>query len=105
MGQYWLVVCPSKCEYTTQSFGGKLSELLFSSWPNILRDLIENEWAGTQLICIGDYLNPDDLPATIQQDKFHLSSAESDATSEPLHYNKYKIKKYTKFVALTTQCS
>ncbi|KXG50764.1 uncharacterized protein PGRI_063360 [Penicillium griseofulvum] len=87
MGQYWLVVCPSKREYTTQSFGGKLSELLFSSWSNILRDLIENEWAGTQLICIGDYLNPDDLPATIQQDKFHLSSAESGATSEPLRYD------------------
>ncbi|KAF2998725.1 hypothetical protein E8E15_000634 [Penicillium rubens] len=87
MGQYWLVVCPSKREYTTQSFGGKLSELLFSSWSNILRDLIENDWAGTQLICIGDYLNPDDLPATIQQDKFHLSSAESGATSEPLRYD------------------
>ncbi|KAJ5265232.1 uncharacterized protein N7525_007439 [Penicillium rubens] len=87
MGQYWLVVCPSKREYTTQSFGGKLSELLFSSWSNILRDLIENEWAGTQLICIGDYLNPDDLPATIQQDKFHLSSAVSGATSEPLRYD------------------
>ncbi|KAJ5206900.1 hypothetical protein N7491_002467 [Penicillium cf. griseofulvum] len=70
MGQYWLVVCPSKREYTTQSFGGKLSELLFSSWSNILRDLIENEWAGTQLIY-----------------KFHLSSAESGATSEPLRYD------------------
>jgi hypothetical protein len=86
MGQYWLVVSPSKREYTTQLFGGKLSELLFSSWPNILCDLIEIEWAGTRLICIGDYLNPDDLPATIQQDNLHLICAESDVTSKPLSY-------------------
>ena len=87
MGQYWQVVCPSKREYTTQLFGGKLSELLFSSWANILCDLIEHEWAGTRLICIGDYLNPDHLPATIQQDNLHLISAESDATSKPLRYD------------------
>jgi hypothetical protein len=87
MGQYWQVVCPSRREYTTQSCGGKLSELLFSSWANILCDLIEHEWAGTRLICIGDYLNPDDLPATIQQDKLHLISAESDATSKLLRYD------------------
>ncbi|KAJ5260964.1 hypothetical protein N7524_006098 [Penicillium chrysogenum] len=92
MGQYWLVVCPSKREYTTQPFGGKLSELLFSSWANILCDLIEYEWAGTRLICIGDYLNPDDLPATIQQDNLHLISAESDATSKPLRYDVVKEK-------------
>ena len=87
MGQYWQVVCPSKREYTTQLFGGKLSELPFSSWANILCDLIEHEWAGTRLICIGDYLNPDHLPATIQQDNLHLISAESDATSMPLRYD------------------
>lgn len=86
MGQYWLVVSPSRREYTTQHFGGKLSELLFSSWPDILCDLIENEWAGTRLICIGDYLNPDDLPTTIQQDNLHLVCAESDAASKPLSY-------------------
>ncbi|KAJ5474047.1 hypothetical protein N7475_003613 [Penicillium sp. IBT 31633x] len=44
-------------------------------------------WAGTRLICIGDYLNADDLPATIQQDNLHLISAESDATSKPLRYD------------------
>jgi hypothetical protein len=87
MGQYWLVVSPSRREYTTQDFGGKLSELLFSSWPNILCDLIEYEWADTRLICIGDYLNPDDLPATIQQDNLHLVCAESDVTSKPLSYD------------------
>ena len=87
MGQYWLVVSPSRREYTTQDFGGKLSELLFSSWPNILCDLIEYEWAGSRLICIGDYLNPDDLPATIQQDNLHLVCAESDVTSKPLRYD------------------
>lgn len=87
MGQYWLVVCPSRREYTTQQFGGKLSELLFSSWTNILCELIENEWAGFPLICIGDYLRPDDLPATIQQDNLHLASAESDTTSKPLRYD------------------
>ncbi|CAG7971795.1 unnamed protein product [Penicillium nalgiovense] len=65
MGQYWLVVSLSKREYTTQPFGGKLPELLFSSLANMLCDLIEYEWAGTRLICIGDYSNPDDLPATI----------------------------------------
>ncbi|CAG7966486.1 unnamed protein product [Penicillium salamii] len=86
MGQYWLVVSPSRREYTTQHFGGKLSELLFSSWPDILCDLIGNEWAGTRLICIGDYLNPDDLPAKIQQDNLHLVCAESDAVSMPLSY-------------------
>jgi hypothetical protein len=87
MGQYWLVVSPSRREYTTQDFGGKLSELLFSSWPNILCDLIEFEWAGTRLICIGDYLNPDDLPATIQQDNLDLVGAESDVPSKPLNYD------------------
>jgi hypothetical protein len=39
------------------------------------------------LICIGDYLSPDDLPATIQQDNLYLISAESDATSKPLRYD------------------
>ncbi|OKO93078.1 hypothetical protein PENSUB_12523 [Penicillium subrubescens] len=39
------------------------------------------------IICIGDYLSPDDLPATIQQDNLHLISAESDATSKPLRYD------------------
>ena len=85
MGQYWLVVSPSRREYTTQDFGGKLSELLFSSWPNILCDLIENEWAGNRLICIGDYLNPTDLPASIQQDDLHIY-AESDVTPKSLSY-------------------
>ncbi|KAJ5853130.1 hypothetical protein N7534_005673 [Penicillium rubens] len=70
MGQYWQVACPPKREYTTQLF-----------------DLIGHEWAGTRLICIGDYLNPDHLPATIQQDNLHLISAESDATSMPLRYD------------------
>ncbi|OKP11864.1 hypothetical protein PENSUB_2601 [Penicillium subrubescens] len=87
MGQYWLVVCPSKREYTTQPFGGKLSELLFSSWANILCELIEDEWAGTPLICIGDYLRPDDLPATIQQDNLHLIYSEGDTISKPLRYD------------------
>jgi hypothetical protein len=77
MGQYWLLVCPSKREYTTQVLGRKLSEL-FSSWTIILRQLIEDEWAGTRLICIGDYLGSDDLPATIRQDNLHLTSNESD---------------------------
>ncbi|CAG8154115.1 unnamed protein product [Penicillium nalgiovense] len=36
MGHYWQVACPPKREYTTQLFGGKLSELPFSSWANIL---------------------------------------------------------------------
>jgi hypothetical protein len=54
MGQYWLVVCPSEREYTTQLLGGKLSELLFSPWANILCELIEEEWAGMRIICIGD---------------------------------------------------
>ncbi|CAG8049978.1 unnamed protein product [Penicillium salamii] len=87
MGQYWLVVSPSRREYTTQDFGGKPSELLFSSWANILCELIEYEWAGTRLICIGDYLNPDDLPATIQQDNLDLVCAESDVASKPLSYD------------------
>ncbi|CAG8945128.1 unnamed protein product [Penicillium salamii] len=86
MGQYWLVVSPSKHEYTTQDFGGKLSEMLFSSWVNILCDLIESEWAGTRLICIGDYLKPDNLPAIIQQDNLHLVCAENDVPSKPLNY-------------------
>ncbi|OKO89263.1 hypothetical protein PENSUB_13798 [Penicillium subrubescens] len=98
MGQYWLVVCPSKREYTTQLLGGKLSELLFSSWANILCELIEEEWAGMRIICIGDYLSPDDLPATIQQDNLHLISADSDATSKPLRYDvveeKFKLWSY-----------
>ncbi|KAJ5249565.1 hypothetical protein N7524_011881 [Penicillium chrysogenum] len=92
MGQYWQVVCPSKREYTTQLFGGKLSELLFSSWANILCDLIEHEWAGTRLICIVKYLNSDHLPATIQQDNLHLISAESDATSKPLRYGVVEVE-------------
>jgi hypothetical protein len=29
MGHYWQVACPPKREYTTQLFGGKLSELPF----------------------------------------------------------------------------
>jgi hypothetical protein len=87
MGQCWLVVCPSKREYTTQLLGGKLSELLFSPWANILCELIEEEWASMRIICIGDYLGPDDLPATIQQDNLHLISVDSDATSKPLRYD------------------
>lgn len=87
MGQYWLVVSPSRREYTTQPFGGKLPELLFPSWANILCELIEYEWAGTRLICIGDYLNPDDLPATIQQDNLDLVCAESNVLSKPLSYD------------------
>jgi hypothetical protein len=98
MGQCWLVVCPSKREYTTQLLGGKLSELLFSSWANKLCQLIEEEWAGMRIICIGDYLSPHDLPATIQQDNPHLISADSDATSKPLRYDvveeKFKLWSY-----------
>jgi hypothetical protein len=98
MGQYWLVVCLSKHEYTTQLLSGKLSELLFSPWANMLCELIEEEWAGMRIICIGDYLSPDDLPATIQQDNLYLISAESDTTSMPLRYDvveeKFKLWSY-----------
>ncbi|KAF3388327.1 hypothetical protein F1880_003167, partial [Penicillium rolfsii] len=96
--QCWLVVCPSKREYTTQLLGGKLSELLFSSWANKLCQLIEEEWAGMRIIRIRDYPSPDDLPATIQQDNPHLISADSDATSKPLRYDvveeKFKLWSY-----------
>ncbi|KAF3399843.1 hypothetical protein F1880_008367 [Penicillium rolfsii] len=51
-----------------------------------------------RIICIGDYLSPDDLPATIQQDNLHLISADSDATSKPLRYDvveeKFKLWSY-----------
>lgn len=50
------------------------------------------------IICIGDYLSPDDLPATIQQDNLHLISVDSDATSKPLRYDvveeKFKLWSY-----------
>ena len=78
------MVCPSEREYTTQLLGGKLSELLFSPWANILCELIKEEWAGMRIICIGDYLGLDDLPVTIQQYNPYLISADRDATSKPL---------------------
>lgn len=86
MGQYWLVVCPSKCEYTSPS-GRKLVEMLFSPWANILGELIEDSWAGTSLVCIGDYLARDDLPIAIQQANPHLISSKGDAISNNLLYD------------------
>jgi hypothetical protein len=44
------------------------------------------------VICIGDYLNPDYLPAPIQYDNLHLISAESEVTSKPLRYDVVKEK-------------
>jgi hypothetical protein len=61
--------------------------LLFSPWANILYELIKEEWASMRIICIRDYLSPDDLPTTIQQDNLYLISADSDATSKPLRYD------------------
>ncbi|KAJ5265027.1 hypothetical protein N7505_007820 [Penicillium chrysogenum] len=71
MGQYWQVVCPPRREYATQSCDGKLSELAFSSWTNILFDLVEYERT----------------PCQIQHDDLHSISAEDDAPSRPLRYD------------------
>lgn len=49
--------------------------------------MIENEWSGTPLICIGDYLNPDDLPASIQHNNLHLTSNQGNVISKPLRYD------------------
>jgi hypothetical protein len=49
--------------------------------------LIEDEWAGMRLICIGDSLSQDDLPATIRQNNLHLNSNESETTTKPLRYD------------------
>lgn len=106
MGQYWLVVCPSKSEYTTKLFGRKLSVSLFSSWATMLSQLIEDEWAGMPLICIGDCLSPDDLPVTIRQDNLQLISNESNTTSKPLRYDfveeNFEIWSYTEDIEEAT---
>lgn len=36
MGQYWLVACPARREYTFQICAMKLGEMLLSSWPKYL---------------------------------------------------------------------
>ncbi|KAJ5454252.1 uncharacterized protein N7458_005208 [Penicillium daleae] len=87
MGQYWLVACPSKRDYTAKVFGRKLSEMLFSSWPDILSDLIKEDWARAPLICIGDCLNPKDLPDAMQEHNHPLTSAKLNTMSSDLRFD------------------
>lgn len=90
MGQYWLVACPSQKEYAESLFAMKLGEMLFSRWPEFLVSLLRKpsnfsvrscshtrlmlsprvpwvgRWAGEPILCVGDYLEPRDLPITEQ---------------------------------------
>ncbi|KAJ6099712.1 hypothetical protein N7467_001247 [Penicillium canescens] len=76
---YW---CSCKLENITGRGVCTVSDVGATKIGIGLPDQLSVVWAGTQLICIGDYLNPDDLPATIQQDNLHLISAESDSYEE-----------------------
>lgn len=49
--------------------------------------MIENEWSDPPLICIGDYLRPDDLLASIQHNNLHLTSDQGNVISKPLRYD------------------
>lgn len=72
---------------TARLFTRKLPEMLFSSWSDILGDLIEEDWPRAPLICIGDSLNPKDLPVAMQVYSYPLISTKLNTTPSELRFD------------------